>query len=100
MALAKKAGGLYRDASGSGFHDAHGKPIAPEDVPDELLSEAEGDELTEDFPGFLALTAAGLKTKTEVFAHPDLDAVPGIGPKTLREIEALRPVEGSEGSES
>lgn len=39
-----RPGGLYRNASGHGFHDAHGEAIPLAELPRELLTE---DELAE-----------------------------------------------------
>ncbi|HSV93671.1 MAG TPA: hypothetical protein VLH81_11370 [Desulfobacterales bacterium] len=40
-----RPGGLYRNASGHGFHDAHGHAIPLAELPRELLNEAEEAEL-------------------------------------------------------
>lgn len=43
MGTAHRPGGIYRDQSGDGFHDASGNPIPAEEVPQELLTEEEWD---------------------------------------------------------
>lgn len=127
MGTSKRPGGLYLNANGRGFHDAHGEPVSPEEAIEFLSDEQiealrgahapdlededgdededeedpdtqvagsiapEGDELGKDFPGYEQLLAAGLGTKSAVFAHPNIIDVKGIGPATAKQIEALRP---------
>jgi hypothetical protein len=60
----------------------------PEVLGDDLIS----DDLTEDFPGFAALSDAGYVSKSEVavLSDDDLDSIEGIGPATIEKIrEAL-----------
>ncbi|HSW29290.1 MAG TPA: hypothetical protein VLH75_07310 [Longimicrobiales bacterium] len=111
MAKAHKRGGLYRNAGGHGFHDGDGDAIPLQDVPRELLSakelqELDGEEtaqegdgeaeagqesgLPKDFPGREQLIAAGLNTPAAVFAHPNIATVKGIGPRTAKAIAELK----------
>lgn len=116
MGRAHRPGGLYRNGSGA-FVDAKGNEVPLAEVPTELLTDEElaalapveaptagqvagsieptttetGTGLSGDFPGRAELVAAGLDTAEKVWAHPDLAGVAGIGPKRLKEIEALRP---------
>ena len=77
-------GGRY--LVGGKLVDANGKALK-----EQPAAETTGD-LPEDFPGRDELVAGGFSTLGAVKAasDEDLDAVPGIGPATLKEIRAAQ----------
>lgn len=106
MGNAHQDGGIYKDAQGDGYHDAHGKPVeskvaraavkkaekeGPPTAPatGETTTPASAEKkgsLPADFPHRELLEAQGI-TSYGKLRDADLAAVEGIGPARQSEIE-------------
>lgn len=76
-----RPGGLYRNASGHGFHDAHGEAIPLAELPRELLTEDELDELDGTTPEPEPEIPVDVQQDPEAPAEEPKDAPPAEEPK-------------------